>query len=306
MKSEWKDKLKDGANWFTVVFCAILYIAMGIMSIEKGAIVLNDFSSFTWLDWLMWAVFTFVPAVLAVVVGTTFKREGIKDAEKDIAAVVTAYEKLLYVDTKKKVRGKKEYLAKGALKDSASKFVIALVLSFVTGQLLVNLSADGVIKIVINLSMWAYFGFSAYGKSNEYGRTELKEWYIIETAKLQAEKDRLEDVRKKEIEEAKLEVKKQASLIMEQKDAAYNKLETKYKTSIIVEPKTLLNFHSVLNELYETAKKDKDGLAQLGIVPITKLLTDIEVLIPKPVTGIKVDSKDPKGEEDVSSKIPKL
>lgn len=228
MKSEWKDKLKDGANWFTVAFCAVLYIAMGIMSIEKGAIILNDFSSFTWLDWLMWAVFTFVPAVLAVVVGTTFKREGIKDAEKDIAVVVTAYEKLLYIDTKKKVRGKKEYLAKGALTDGAKKFVIALVLSFVTGQLLVNLSADGVIKIVINLSMWAYFGFSAYGKSNEYGRTELKEWYIIETAKLQAEKDRLEDVRKQEIEQAKLEVKKQNDIVLSAGKKEKKRLEDKY------------------------------------------------------------------------------
>lgn len=228
MKSEWKDKLKDGANWLTVVFCAILYVAMGIMSIEKGALVLNDFSSFTWLDWLMWVVFTFVPAVLAVVVGTTFKREGIKDAEKDIAVVVAAYEKLLYIDINKKVRGKKEYLAKGALKDSAKKFVIALVLSFVTGQLLVNLNADGFIKIIINLSMWAYFGFSAYGKSNEYGRTELKEWYIIETSKLQAEKDRLEDVRKKEIEVVRKEVTDKTELEKKKLEDKYSELWDKY------------------------------------------------------------------------------
>src|SRR5690606_16396876 len=97
---------------------------------------------------------------------------------------VEEYENMLFVDTEKRVRSEKEYLREGAMKEGAYKFVSALILSFVAGQLFLSMNADGIFKIVINIAMWAIYGASAFGKSFRFTVDELKEWYIIETSKL--------------------------------------------------------------------------------------------------------------------------
>lgn len=184
-KIDWKNVAINGVNWFTVFFAAAMYIALGIMKFEDGQVSLNDFSNYTWLDWIIWSALTFVPPVLAVTVSTSLKREGIRQGEARIATQVNAYYAALKNDTSRKIRSKSEFLGAGVLSDSLKKFSQALVVSFISGQMIYSWSVDSLLKIIINLSMWAYFGFGAFGKAHEYATTELKEWYIVETEKLE-------------------------------------------------------------------------------------------------------------------------
>ena len=241
--------LTESANWLVIIFVGILYIAMGIMNFADGSVSINDFSSYTWLDWTLWGVITFVPAVMALVVSTTFKKEGIKQGKELIKVVIEAYQKLLYIDKTRVLRSEKQFLAQGARKEGAMKLVLALVLSFVAGQLFLNLTSDGILKIVINLSMWAMFGFSAFGKSFNYSKGELKEWYIKETGKLQKQKNEEDQVKEKEIAEKVAEAKVQLKLDLEKEakekeekialDAKIKKLEEEAKKHVngpVVEP----------------------------------------------------------------------
>lgn len=231
------EKFKESANWITIVFLAVLYTAMGMMEIQNGSVSLKDFSDYTWLDWTLWAVFTFVPAIMALVVSSSFKKEGIKQAEKEIKAEIDEYRKYLHVDITKVVRSKKEFLTQGAMKEGAQKFVMALVLSFVAGQMFVDISTDGVVKIIINLAMWGVFGVISFNKSHDYGIDELKEWYIIEAAKLKKLDEEEKEARKKELEAA---VKKQKEedeneMIRLKKDLKLWREVTRYVTGKIPE-----------------------------------------------------------------------
>lgn len=184
-KIDWKNIAINGVNWFTVFFAAAMYIVLGVMQFEGGEIKLNDFSNFTWLDWVVWSALTFIPPVLAVTVSTALKREGIRQGEARIATQVNAYYEALKNDTSRKIRSKSEFLGAGVLKDSSKRFSQALIVSFISGQMVYSWSIDSLLKIIINLCMWAYFGFTAFGTAHEYATTELKEWYIIETEKLE-------------------------------------------------------------------------------------------------------------------------
>ena len=220
---KFKTNLVEGANWIVIVFIMILYIAMGLMTVENGAIALNDFSSYNWLDWTLWGVMTFVPAIMALVISTTFKKEGIKQGEIKIQPEINAYQALLHLDPNKKVRSKRQFLTEGAIREGAKKFLVALVLSFIAGQLFLNLNTDGVFKIVINISMWGVFGIMAFGKSFNYAVEELKEWYIIETGKLKKIDAEQKEVVANELK-AKL-AKQKEDLEMKNKGASYKRIQ---------------------------------------------------------------------------------
>ena len=215
--SKIKKALTEGSNWLIIGFASLLYIAMGLMTVEDGSITLNDFSNYTWLDWAIWAVLTFLPALIALVVSTAFKKEGIKDGKIQIQPQIDAYEKVLSTDETKKVRSEREFLIKGAMIEGAKKFVSALIVSFIAGQLFFNFTLDGILKIVINLSMWAFYGSQAFGNSYRFAISELKEWYILETGKLQKALDTKNETIRKEKEEA---LKKQQEEMKAESEAA--------------------------------------------------------------------------------------
>jgi len=197
---KFKKALTEGSNWLVICFLATLYTAMGLMTFEDGTITLKNFGNFAWLDWVLWGVMTFTPAILALLIKGSFKQEGIKQGKTAIAAYVTDYQLLLHVDKKIKVRGEKEFLTQGAVKDSLQSFIMTLTLSFVAGELFLNINSDGIFKIIINLSIWAVLGFQAFGKHYQYAVTELKEWYIIETGRLKDQKIRENKEREAELQ----------------------------------------------------------------------------------------------------------
>jgi len=181
---KFRERITESANWITITFCVILYGAIGIMSFSGGAIVLKDFSQYTWLDWVVWGILTFLPAVLAIVVSNTFSLEGIKQGERVIWEVIGKYREMVCVDTETKRRSKKEFLRENALKNSARIFTQTVILSFVAGQLLLNFNQDNVLRLLITVSIWLVLGISKYTRSYEYATGELREWYIVETSKL--------------------------------------------------------------------------------------------------------------------------
>ena len=179
-----REKIAEGANWITIVFCIILYTAIGVMEFSGGSIVLRDFSNYTWLDWVVWVIITFVPAILAVVVSTAFGLEGLRQGKGRIREVIGKYQELLAEDVGVRRRSEREFLTQGILRKTLRTFTMTLVLSFIAGQLIINFNADGVLRLTINISTWIVFGISSYSGHYEYATTELKEWYLIEIGRL--------------------------------------------------------------------------------------------------------------------------
>lgn len=198
-----REKITESANWITISFCIILYAAIGVMSFTGGSIVLRDFTQYNWLDWVVWVILTFIPAILAIVVSNTFGLEGIKQGKRVIWEVIGKYQEMLRVDTEAKRRSEKEFLTEAVLKNSIRIFSQTLLLSFVAGQLFLNFNWDNVLRLLINISIWVVLGVSKYSTHYEYATTELKEWYIVETSKLQGKKEELaketEDKYKREL-----------------------------------------------------------------------------------------------------------
>lgn len=181
---KFREKITEGANWITITFCIILYTAIGVMEFSGGSVVLRDFSNYTWLDWVVWVIITFIPAILAVVVSTAFGLEGLRQGKERIREVIGKYQELLAEEVGVKRRSEKEFLTQGILSRTLKKFIMTLVLSFITGQLIINFNTDGVLRLVINISTWVVFGISSYSSHYEYATTELKEWYLIEIGRL--------------------------------------------------------------------------------------------------------------------------
>jgi len=181
---KFKKVLTEGANWITITFSVILYVIIGLMRFENGSIVLEDFTTYTWMDWTLWGIVTLVPAIIALVVSTAFKREGIRQGKELIQTEIKEYQAQLHIDIKKRVRSEKEFLTVGAITEGIKKLITALLLSFVTAQLLINIDTNGALKICINVAMWIVYGATSFNKSYTYVKEELREWYIIETAKL--------------------------------------------------------------------------------------------------------------------------
>jgi hypothetical protein len=181
---KFKTALIEGTNWLIIIFLASMYVIMGLMKFEDGNITLKNFGGFTWLDWALWGIMTFIPALISLVISSAFKKEGLKQGKVIINTYVEKYQQLVHKDKKVKVRGEKEFLREGVLKDGAGKFLITLTLSFVAGELFLSIDVDSVLKIAINLAIWAVMGFMTFGKYYNYAIGELKEWYIIKTAEL--------------------------------------------------------------------------------------------------------------------------
>jgi hypothetical protein len=184
---KFREKVTEGANWITIIFSMILYTAIGVMEFSGGSVTLRDFSNYTWLDWVVWVIITFIPAILAIVVSTAFGLEGLKQGKERIREVIEKYQELLAEDVHVKRRSEKEFLTQGILRKTLRTFTMTLVLSFIAGQLIINFNADGVCRLIINISTWLVFGISSYSAHYEYATTELKEWYLIEIGRLKTD-----------------------------------------------------------------------------------------------------------------------
>lgn len=186
--------LTEGINWLIIVAMLILNVALSLMSIKEGSVALNDYSHYNWLDWVAWGVMNVIPAVLALIVDSSFNKEGIRKGKKSIKKVVDEYNDNFKYTKSKKVRSEKEYLRKGVLKKSVAKFGSVLVVSVFTTQLILGYNAESVVKLIVNIAMWFLLGFMSYRAGFEFTTTELREWYVLETEKLKKEGEKDEKI----------------------------------------------------------------------------------------------------------------
>lgn len=206
-RKDYKKIVKEGGNWIVVGLMILVNVGMSLMSFKGGELALNDFSNYNALDWAIWAILIIIPAVLSVIVSNSLSKEGLKEAKKDIKPYILEYENLLHKRIQnKRLRSEREYLRENAIKKATKKIIATGIVSMVVGELLFSLDMTNIIKLCINLSMWAIFGVMEYNNSFDYGVTELKEWYINETLKLKepvviekvSEKDVVESILKLE------------------------------------------------------------------------------------------------------------
>lgn len=182
-----KDSLRLYGHWLELGAVVLMYIAIGIMQVESGSVKINDFGAFLWLDWVLWGITTFLPGFISVFIYDALRKEGIKQGKELYPEVIKDYRTLLRTEkiNSTKLRSEREYLRNNNGKNITKNLITGLVVSFVTGSLVWEFSTDSLVKIFINLGMWAFIGFKSLNASRDYAEGELQEWYIREIGRLE-------------------------------------------------------------------------------------------------------------------------
>ena len=182
-----KDNLRLYGHWLELGAVVLMYVAIGIMQVESGSVKINDFGNFLWLDWVLWGVTTFLPGFIAVFIYDALRKEGIKQGKELYPEVIRDYRTLLRTEkiSTTKLRSEREYLRNNNGRNVTKNLITGLVVSFVTGSLVWEFSNDSLVKIFINLGMWAFIGFKSLNASRDYAEGELQEWYIREIGRLE-------------------------------------------------------------------------------------------------------------------------
>lgn len=177
--------MKNYVNVIVIVGLLLLNVLISLMYIEDGEIILTDFSNYTWIDWVLWTMLVIIPAVITTVARTVFQREGIRQAKLEYPEVIKQHRDLLIPDEKVKIRSEKEYLTEYARKYSLKIMGTALIVSFVTTNLLVGIDTNGILRLLINLIVSVSIGYMAFGAGYHYGLEELRIWYTLDIKRLE-------------------------------------------------------------------------------------------------------------------------
>ncbi len=201
-----------------------------------------------------------------------------------------------------------------------------MVLSMVTGQMAYMLTTDSIVHVLVTLGIWAFYGVGSYNDGNEFGREELKDWYILETGRLEDQEKR----EKNELEGYVDQVKEYVSDViteLNEKKTYIELLEKENKQLDTQVGKTLeknytfkredyAQLHTYVSKLFDQAKHDKDGWAKIGIVNLKQILNMVKEMdesfilgvtgekgLSKGDPGIKLGPLEPKTELEVKSDV---
>lgn len=178
--------LRTGGHWIELGAVVIVYAVIGLMKFEGGHIKLIEFEGFTWFDWVVWGIMTFMPAVISLFVVDAFRKEGISQGKSQYPKLIEEHRNLLAEgnDLNFKVRSEKEFLKEHAARQAIKNFTKTLVVSFLSGQMLIGFDGTSLAKVLINLSMWAFLGLRAMNSSRKFAEEELRDWYVLDNARL--------------------------------------------------------------------------------------------------------------------------
>lgn len=182
------DKLKENLNFISIGLMIIVQILLSLLTIEGGELVLN--TPKTLWAWLFWVGQLVIITVIGVVILGFFRREGIKRGHRQIKEIYNEYLIAINKHAKeRKPRSLKEYMAKEGIKDTASKIVVYVLVTLITGSLLISPNWNNILSLVANIVLAIGFGFKTMLSAENFVTEELCVWYKKKILEMEEQKN---------------------------------------------------------------------------------------------------------------------
>lgn len=170
------EKLKENLNFISIGLMIIVQVLLSLLRIEGGEIVFK--APATVVAWLFWGAQLAITVLIGVVILSFFRREGIRRGHKKIDETYQAYLMSLNNHAKeRRPRSLKEYLAKEGVKDTVSKVVTFLIVTLVTGSLLISPNWNNILSLIANIVLAIGFGIKTMLSAENFVIEELCVWY---------------------------------------------------------------------------------------------------------------------------------
>lgn len=173
-----REKLLDYSYIVTLVVSILVYLLFSFLVVEDGALKLNDFSGYNWLDWLFFIGGIALPTFIGLMINTSFRRMGYKSYRDDeeIKKLYEEYHSLKKMNTKdKKYVTTETYMRRQNAKDAVVKSAIGAGSMFLAMSMMVAANFNQVVSTIVVLLMWIVMGFLSMIKLYDYGMNEGKE-----------------------------------------------------------------------------------------------------------------------------------
>ena len=182
------DKLKENLNFISIGLMIIVQILLSLLTIEGGELVFN--TPKTLWSWLFWAGQLVVITFIGVVILGFFRREGIRRGHQEIKETYNEYLMAINKHAKeRKPRSLKEYMAKEGVKDTASKIVVYVLVTLITGSLLISPNWNNILSLVANIILAVGFGFKTMLSAENFVTEELCVWYKKKILEMEEQKN---------------------------------------------------------------------------------------------------------------------
>lgn len=170
------DKLKENLNFISIGLMIIVQVLFSLLTIEDGNISFNTPETLS--AWLFWIGQLFITTIIGVSILGFFRRQGIYLGHKKIKDIHDEYLLKLNKNAKtKKPRSLKEYYAKEGTKDTISKMILFVIVTLVTGSLLISPNWNNILSLVTNIVLSIGFGIKTMLSAENFVTEELSVWY---------------------------------------------------------------------------------------------------------------------------------
>lgn len=182
------DKIKENLNFISIGLMILVQILLSLFSIENGEIAFN--APKTLIAWCLWAVQIILVTTIAVVILSFFRREGIRRGHKKIEETYNNYLMALNKNAKERnPRSLKEYMVKEGAKDTASKIIVYVIVTLITGSLLISPNFNNIISLIANILLSIGFGIKTMLSAENFVTEELCVWYKKRILEIEEEKE---------------------------------------------------------------------------------------------------------------------
>lgn len=182
------DKLKENLNLISIALMIIVQCLLSLLSIENGEIAFK--APTTVIAWLFWIGQLLITVIIGVVILSFFRREGIRRGHKSIKPTYDEY--LMAINThakERRPRSLKEYMTKEGLKDTASKMVVYILVTLITGSLLISPNWNNIVSLVTNIILAVGFGIKTMLSAENFVTEELCVWYKKKILEMEEQKN---------------------------------------------------------------------------------------------------------------------
>ena len=182
------DKLKENLNLISIALMVIVQCLLSLLTIENGEIAFK--APTTVIAWLFWIGQLLITVIIGVVILSFFRREGIRRGHKSIKPTYDEYLMAINAHAKeRRPRSLKEYMTKEGLKDTASKVVVYILVTLITGSLLISPNWNNIVSLVTNIILAVGFGIKTMLSAENFVTEELCVWYKKKILEMEEQKN---------------------------------------------------------------------------------------------------------------------
>ena len=182
------DKLKENLNFISIALMIIVQCLLSLLTIENGEIAFK--APKTIVAWAFWIGQLLITVLIGVVILSLFRKEGIRRGHKTIKETYNEYLMAINAHAKeRKPRSLKEYMAKEGIKDTASKIVVYVLITLITGSLLISPNWNNILSLVANIILAIGFGIKTMLSAENFVTEELCVWYKKKILEMEEQKN---------------------------------------------------------------------------------------------------------------------